>query len=314
MGDIVRVKNLVKRYKKAKRNAVDGITFSIKKGSFFALLGPNGAGKTTTVSVLSTTLAKTAGEVMIDGYNLDKHPSEIRKKLGVIFQKPSLDINLTAEENIRFHVFLYGLYAFRPVYALMPADYKNKVQSLSKLLNLKNAIFQPIRTFSGGMKRKLEIIRSLMHEPEIIILDEPTSGLDPLSRRNLWEYIDGIRKRSDITVLLTTHYLDEAENAQTVCIIDQGKIISIGSPQMIKRNLIREYLILDTENRRELEGQLKRLNLPTDGNFPVKVYLDKQTAQEVIRKIDVPLTMLKVHAPTLEEAYLEIIKKYESRD
>ncbi|HEX6977361.1 MAG TPA: ATP-binding cassette domain-containing protein [Patescibacteria group bacterium] len=236
MKNAIEVKNLVKKYKKAKINAVDNISFNVKEGEFFAFLGPNGAGKTTTISILTTTLSKTTGKVTIAGFNLDKEGKMVRQNIGVIFQNPSLDVNLTAEENIRFHTILYGIYPFAPSFSLMPSSYQEKVKSLSKLIGIEKEIFSPIKTFSGGMKRKLEIIRSLMHNPKILFLDEPTSGLDPLSRKNLWSYINSVRKTNGTTIFLTTHYLEEAENADHVIIINHGKIAVEGSPHAIKKH------------------------------------------------------------------------------
>ncbi len=236
INDVIVVNNLVKKYKKAKENAVDNVSFRVRKGEFFAFLGPNGAGKTTTISILTTILAKTSGEVKIAGYDIEKQQKEVRKNIGVIFQKPSLDENLTAEENIRLHAILYGLYPFAPTYSQMPATYKRKVAQLTELLDIGKEIFNPIKTYSGGMKRKLEIIRSLMHSPKVLFLDEPTSGLDPVSRKNLWEYLSGVRKSRKTTIFLTTHYLEEAEDADEVCIINHGKIVAIGAPGKIKNN------------------------------------------------------------------------------
>jgi ABC-2 type transport system ATP-binding protein len=233
MSNIIKVKDLVKRYRKADKNAVDGVSFEVEEGSFFALLGPNGAGKTTTISILTTTLSRTSGEVKIAGYDVDKQSSLVRQNVGIIFQNPSLDLNLTAEENIRLHVILYGLYSFRPEYNLMPQTYKDRVMELAEILGFKNEIFKPIKTFSGGMKRKLEIMRSLMHRPKVLFLDEPTSGLDPLSRKNLWEYLTQVRIAENTTIFLTTHYLEEAEEADNVCIINQGKIVVEGTPSQI---------------------------------------------------------------------------------
>jgi ABC-2 type transport system ATP-binding protein len=199
-------------------------------------LGPNGAGKTTTISVLTTTLAKTSGKIIIAGYDLDKHPSEVRQNIGVIFQNPSLDVNLTAEENIRFHSVLYGLYPFSPTFSLMPKAYQDRVKELAKIIGIEKELFSQIKTFSGGMKRKLEIIRSLMHNPQVLFLDEPTSGLDPLSRKNLWEYLTKVRKTKNTTIFLTTHYLEEAEDADRVMIINHGKIVASGSPKDLKKS------------------------------------------------------------------------------
>ncbi len=236
MQNAIEVKNLVKKYKKSKINAVDNISFTVKQGEFFAFLGPNGAGKTTTISVLTTTLSKTSGKVYIAGFDLDKESKKVRENIGVIFQNPSLDVNLTAEENIRFHSILYGIYPFAPSFSLMPAEYQKKVRELARLIGIEKEVFNPIKTFSGGMKRKLEIIRSLMHDPKVLFLDEPTSGLDPLSRKNLWSYINNVRKNNGTTIFLTTHYLEEAEVADHVIIINHGKVAVEGSPRSIKKH------------------------------------------------------------------------------
>lgn len=313
---IIQVKNLVKRYKKAQTNAVDGISFTVNKGAFFALLGPNGAGKTTTVSILTTTLEKTSGEVKIAGYDLDKDQSNVRRSIGVIFQNPSLDQNLTAEENIRFHAVLYGIYTFKPFFSMMPDDYKKRVKDLAAVLGIEKDLFKPIKTFSGGMKRKLEIVRSLIHHPKVLFLDEPTSGLDPLSRRNLWEYLQDIRKKENTTIFLTTHYLDEAEGADTVCVINHGKIVSLGTPSKIKQNLVDEYLLINAKDRKRLTDELKKLkirfHLDQSQNF--KINLAKHNPQKLISAIGTPLTYLKTHIPTLEEAYFEIIDHKEEEN
>lgn len=307
MSDMVVVKDLVKRYNKAKVNAVDGVSFTVKSGEFFALLGPNGAGKTTTISILTTTLSKTSGEVTIAGYDLEKQASQVRQNVGIIFQNPSLDLNLTAEENIRFHTFLYGLNPFVPFYELMPTAYKQKVNELAEILGIQKEIFKPIKTFSGGMKRKLEIIRSLIHQPKVLFLDEPSSGLDPLSRKNLWEYLEDVRKNQHITIFLTTHYLEEAEGAEKVCIINSGKVLSYGTPAQIKQHLIRDYMEIDAKNRDALLKELTKLKLEHTEDQYVTVQLKNKTVQQVISSIKTPLSIVKTHTPTLEEAYLEII-------
>lgn len=304
---IITVQNLVKRYKKAKENAVDDISFAVKRGEFFSLLGPNGAGKTTTISILTTTLSKTSGEVRVAEYDIDKEASKVRRSVGIIFQNPSLDLNLTAEENIRMHAVLYGIYPFSPRFKGMPESYKTRIYSLAGILNLSNDIFKPIRTFSGGMKRKLEIMRSLMHKPQVLFLDEPTVGLDPESRQGLWEYLQEVRKSDGTTIFLTTHYLDEVESADRVCIINHGKVVALDAPGALKREMVAEYLLLDAEDRLKLRVELEQQGLRVEDLPPFKVRLEGRTAQEVIRKIETPLSVLKIHAPTLEEAYLSII-------
>src|SRR5947199_9826954 len=164
----VEVDDLVKRYRKAKVNAVDGISLRVQAGELFALLGPNGAGKTTTISILTTTLAPSSGVALIGGHDLATDPSGVRRTVGIIFQKPSLDLNLTAEENVRLHAILYGLFPYRPFFTLMPIAYRERVRELSAVLGIEGEMFKPVKTFSGGMKRKLEIVRSLMHRPQVL--------------------------------------------------------------------------------------------------------------------------------------------------
>ncbi|MDO8689973.1 MAG: ABC transporter ATP-binding protein [Dehalococcoidia bacterium] len=309
MQPVIKVEDLVKRYKNADRNAVDGISFSVEPGEFFAFLGPNGAGKTTTISILTTTLSKTSGRVEIAGFNLDDDANKVRGLVGIIFQKPSLDENLTAEENVRLHAILYGLYSFRPTFTMMAAGYRKRVFDLAEVLGIEKDMFKPVRTLSGGMKRKMEIIRSLMHKPRVLFLDEPTEGLDPASRRSLWEYLQKIRKEQETTFFLTTHYLEEAEQSDRVCIIKGGTVISLGTPLEIKKSITEEYLLVDAEDRSALREELETLGLPFGGEPPFKVDISRKSAQEVIQSIRTPLTVLNIHSPSLEDAYLEIVRE-----
>jgi ABC-2 type transport system ATP-binding protein len=235
MGAAVEVSNLVKQYKRAEKRAVDDISFKVGEGEFFAFLGPNGAGKTTTISILTTTLSKTSGEVKIAGLDAATQAKEVRKNVGIIFQQPSLDENLTAEENIRLHACLYGMYPYRPLYSLMPKEYKRQVLELAEIVGMRDELFRSVKKLSGGMKRKFEIIRSLIHTPRILFLDEPTQGLDAVARRDLWNYINNVRKDKGTTVFLTTHYLDEAENVDNVCIINKGKIAISATPCELRK-------------------------------------------------------------------------------
>ena len=307
MSTVIEVKDLVKRYKKADKNAVDGVSFDVRAGEFFALLGPNGAGKTTTISILTTTLRPTAGSVMIGGRDATVDPAGVRRKVGIIFQKPSLDLNLTGEENVRFHAMLYGLYPYRPLFRMMPSAYRDQVGDLAGVLGLTKELFKPVKTLSGGMKRKLEIIRGLMHRPSVLFLDEPTAGLDAASRRHLWDYLRDVRRQNDTTIFLTTHYLDEAEEADRICILDQGKVVSLGTPTEIKSELVQESLLLDAADRGALRAELEGLGLTVTGNGPYTVGLPGRSVQQVIRSIQTPLTTLKTQSPSLEDAYLGIV-------
>ena len=235
MSKVIEVNGLVKQYKGTKEPSVKGIDFSVETGEFFAFLGPNGAGKTTTISILTTTLSMTAGAVTIAGYDVERQARQVREKIGIIFQNPSLDPQLTAEQNIRFHACLYGMYGYRPTFKLMPRSYRMKVMELAEVVGIEDALFKPIKKLSGGMQRKLEIIRSLIHTPEVLFLDEPTQGLDAVSRRSLWEYINDVRHQYGTTIFLTTHYIDEAEHVDTVCLINRGEIAACCSPEAMKR-------------------------------------------------------------------------------
>src|SRR6266542_2922555 len=278
MPPIIRVEHLSKRYRKSAVPAVDDISFDVQPGELFAFLGPNGAGKTTTISILTTTLAKTSGRVTIAGHDLDREATAVRRNIGIIFQNSAVDLHLSAEENIRLHVALYGIYGYRPAYRMMPSQYRQRIEELAHVVGLDDSMFKPLRTYSGGMKRKLEIVRGLMHRPQILFLDEPTSGLDVASRHSLWDYLRDMRRRSETTVFLTTHYLEEAEEADRICIIDKGRVVSLGTPDEIKADLIEEYLVLDAADRNALRRELEALHLTVLESGPFHVMLNGHTA------------------------------------
>lgn len=312
MTPIIAVDELVKQYDRAKEPAVKSVSFDVNEGDFFAFLGPNGAGKTTTISILTTTLSKTSGRVTISGFDVEKEARRVREEVGIIFQQPSLDSQLSAEENIRFHACLYGMYRYRPSFKLMPATYKDRVMELAEIVGIRDALWRPIKKLSGGMQRKLEIIRSLIHTPKILFLDEPTQGLDAVSRRSLWEYIDGVRKENGTTVFLTTHYIDEAEHVDKVCIINHGKIAIAGSPGEMKTSLLRQELVLDAADRGRLIRELGAMGLDyrVDNHIMVPY---QGTAQEIIAGLKTELTVLQIQAPSLEDAYVEYLKRTEAQ-
>jgi ABC-2 type transport system ATP-binding protein len=311
VNPIIRVEHLTKRYKRSAVAAVDDVSFEVAPGELFAFLGPNGAGKTTTISILTTTLAKTGGTVTIAGLDLDREATAVRRSIGIIFQNPSLDLHLSGEENIRLHVALYGIYGYRPFYRTMPAEYRTKIERLAAVIGLEDALFRPLKTYSGGMKRKLEIIRSLMHGPRILFLDEPTSGLDPVSRNGLWTYLRDVRTKDSTTVFLTTHYLEEAEEADRVCVIDHGKIAMIGTPDDMKRRLLDRAILLDAADRPSLLTELRDLGFEPsiEDTGLVRVTYEGVTAQPIISRIRTPLSVLRVHDPSLEEAYVELLRR-----
>ena len=307
---IITVDKLVKHYKKAEQNAVDEISFEVPSGTLFALLGPNGAGKTTTISILTTTLSSTSGTIQIAGYDLATQAHLVRRQIGIIFQRPSLDLNLTAEENIRLHATLYGLYPYRPAFRWMPRAYRTQVQEMAELLEIEKDLFKPVKTFSGGMKRKLEIVRSLLHRPAILFLDEPTTGLDPASRRSLWDHLRQVRTESGTTVFLTTHYLEEAEGADQVCIMNNGRIVSSGTPQQIKADLAPSTLTINAEDHDQLRTELQQLGQSfkeEESGFSLDI--ENEQVHQLLRRIQTPLNQVQTHALSLEDAYLHIIKQ-----
>jgi ABC-2 type transport system ATP-binding protein len=313
MEPMISVQHLSKRYKKSPVAAVDDISFEVGGGELFAFLGPNGAGKTTTISILTTTLAKSAGVVTIAGHDLDREATAVRRDIGIIFQNPSIDLHLSGEENIRLHVALYGTFGYRPVYRLMPVEYRERVERLAAVVGLGDELFKPLKTFSGGMKRKLEIVRSLMHRPGVLFLDEPTSGLDPVSRRDLWEYLREVRAVDGTTIFLTTHYLEEAEEADRVCVIDHGRIAIIGTPDDLKRQLLERSILVDAVDRTALSAELRGLGLApvAEPDGRLRVAYAEGTAQGIIAALRTPLSVLRVNEPSLEEAYVALLRQPE---
>lgn len=241
MNSIISVKNLIKKFNGF--TAVDKISFNVEEGEIFGFLGPNGAGKTTTINMLITLLTPTSGNVKINNYNLVKDKDKVRECLGIIFQDPTLDLELTAYENLYFHGILYN------IEEKMLKKRIKEVLTIVDLYERKNLL---VKTFSGGMKRRLEIARGLIHHPKILFLDEPTLGLDPQTRKNIWNYIVKMQKKEKITIFLTTHYLAETELCDNIAIIDHGKIQEIGTPEKLKKkygkNTVEEIFLSITGN------------------------------------------------------------------
>ncbi len=221
---MIKVENLVKRF--GELTAVDDVSFEVRRGEVFAFLGPNGAGKTTTIKMLTTLLRPTSGRVELDGLDPVAKRDEVRKRFGVVFQDPSLDQDLTAWENMEIHGVLYGV----------PRKVRReRAEALLKLFELWERRDSLVKTFSGGMRRRLEIARGLLHTPKVLFLDEPTLGLDPQSRNQMWTHVKKLNESDEVTVFLTTHYMDEAERvADRIAVIDHGRIVATGSPAELK--------------------------------------------------------------------------------
>ncbi len=251
-GNIIEVKNLVKKFRDF--IAVDNISFNVKEGEIFAFLGPNGAGKTTTIKILTTLLDATSGDVKVNGFSPASQQNKVRHSFGIVFQDPSVDDELTAYENMEFHAVLYNI---------KPKVSKGRIEELLKLVELWDRKDELVKNFSGGMRRRLEIARGLIHHPKILFLDEPSLGLDPQTRNFLWTYIKEMNKKEKMTVFLTTHYMEEAEKvADNIAVIDHGKIIEIGSSDKLKKDtktdsLEEAFLKLTGHQLREETGSPK---------------------------------------------------------
>ncbi len=232
MSPIITVKNLVKQF--GDFVAVKNISFDVTKGEIFAFLGPNGAGKSTTIKMLTTLLHPTSGEITLDGHNPARDPAAVRRSFGIVFQDPSLDDELTAQENMEFHGVLYGV---------SKQLRRDRIPELLKFVDLWDRKDNLVKEFSGGMKRRLEIARGLLHHPKVIFLDEPTLGLDPQTRNHMWEYLKKLNAEEGITVFFTTHYMEEADRiAQRIAIIDHGTIVASGSSAQLKEQTKKQSL------------------------------------------------------------------------
>ena len=227
MGNVIETKRLTKVFGPLK--AVDNLDINVEAGEIFGLLGPNGAGKTTTISMLCTILKPSSGSAKVNGFDLVKEPNQVRKSIGIVFQDPSIDDRMTGRENLYMHANLYGV---------PPGEQKDRIDRVLKLVELEERADDLMRTYSGGMRRRLELGRGLIHYPKVLFLDEPTVGLDPQTRDHIWTYIQELKEAHDITIVLTTHYMDEADKlCDRIGIMDYGKIIVLDTPPRLKDTL-----------------------------------------------------------------------------
>lgn len=233
MNNIIEIKNLNKSFKDVK--AVQDLSFRVKEGELFAFLGLNGAGKSTTISIICGQLKKDSGSVTVNGFDLDKNIEGIKSELGVVFQNSVLDKPLSVKSNLENRAALYGITG---------ADFKKKLSELSRMLDLQELLNRPVGKLSGGQRRRVDIARALLHNPKILILDEPTTGLDPQTRHTLWEVVSNLRKNTGMTVFLTTHYMEEAADADYIVILDSGKISAEGTPLDLKNSYSGDYITL----------------------------------------------------------------------
>jgi len=281
--------------------AVKEVDLCVNEGEIFGLLGPNGAGKTTLLSMLSTTMHKSSGNATVNGFEVSQRPDEVRKSIGMVFQENSLDIDLTARENLWFHARMFHV---------PEKDTGRKINEALELAGLSEFADREVKKYSGGMKRRLEIVRALMHEPKVLFLDEPTLGLDPQTRRKVWEKIRELNSRG-MTIILTTHYMDEADElCGRIAIMDRGKIIALGTGAELKSNLKGDVITIETQNQRPFLQKSPKF-VKSVKEHDGKVFLTLENAErkiakvvEFARKNKVKIESITVQKPSLEDVFL----------
>jgi ABC-2 type transport system ATP-binding protein len=297
--DVIEASNIVKRF--GELEAVKGVSFSVKEGEIFGFLGPNGAGKTTTINILCTLLKPTAGQAKVNGHDVIKERSQVRRSIGLVFQEPALDDYLTAEQNLRFHGYAYGV----PKNVLEP-----RLKELLEMMELWDRRKGKISTYSGGMKRRLEIARGLLHHPRVLFLDEPTLGLDPQTRRRIWDYIHDLRKRENLAIFMTTHYMDEAENCDRIAIIDYGRTVALDTLEKLKDGVGGDVISIKTEDNEEavrlLEGQYKFKPVIENGIVSFTVSHGEEFLPGFVSGFPLRLISIGLRRPTLEDVFLKL--------
>lgn len=281
--------------------AVKGISFSVAKGEVFGFLGPNGAGKTTTIGMLCTLLTPSAGQATVAGFDIGSERTEIRRSIGLVFQDPTLDEYLTAIQNLRFHAYAYG----------MPKRIRDeRIFELLTLMELWDRRNSSVREFSGGMKRRLEIARGLLHHPRILFLDEPTLGLDPQTRHRIWEYVLDLRRRESLTIFLTTHYMDEAENCDRIAIIDEGEIVALDRPEVLKDSLGGDVVTLRVEDGEaavaELFARYELSAVAEDESVRFKLPRAEEFLPGLLRSFAGRIESVTVRRPNLDDVFLSL--------
>jgi ABC-2 type transport system ATP-binding protein len=298
-GQIIEVNALRREF--GKLTAVDDVSFDVGRGEVFGFLGPNGAGKTTTINMLCTLLKPSGGSAKVNGFDVERQRSEVRRSIGLVFQQTTLDDYLSAEQNLRFHAYAYAV----------PAEVREpRIRELLTMVELWDRRSGSVRTFSGGMKRRLEIARGLLHHPKVLFLDEPTIGLDPQTRRHIWDYLLRLREAEDLTIFLTTQYLDEAEYANRIAIIDRGKIVALDSPNGLKRSIGGDLITFSTPNPEAGVAAVKdRYGIEPillDGTVRFHVAAGDTFLPEFVRSFPEPIETISLSRPSLDDVFLTL--------
>ena len=296
---IIKVENLVKRFDNLM--AVDHINFQVARGEIFGFLGPNGAGKTTTINILCTLSKPTSGRAIVNGFDVVRQQSQVRQSIGLVFQDPSLDERLSGLQNLRFHALVYSV----------PASIREqRIEQVLRMMELWDKRNSTVRTYSGGMKRRLELARGLLHYPKVLFLDEPTLGLDPQTRNRLWEYILELRKHEGTTIFLTTHYMDEADNAERIAVMDYGKIVAMDTPQKLKRTVSKDIISVKTDNDDRAAEEIRRryqIETKRDNNeLTFEVASGEKFLPTFIKEFTTKILSVSLRHPSLDDVFLKL--------
>jgi len=296
---VIQASGLVKKY--GDLEAVRGIDLEVHSGEIFGFLGPNGAGKSTTISMLCTLLTPTAGSASVAGINVMQDPAAVRQRIGLVFQDPSLDDQLTGRENLEFHAFIYSVPA---------AERRQRIDEMLELLQLSDRAASQVRTYSGGMKRRLEIARGMLHQPQILFLDEPTLGLDPQTRKSIWTHLNELRSKKGVTIFMTTHYMDEAEYCDRIAIIDRGRIVALGTPDELKAKVGGDVVTITSSQpdkaAREIEAILGVTPTRDNGELRMEVSDGKKFVPRLVRELTVPVDTVTMRRPSLDDVFLKL--------
>ncbi len=295
--DAVRVRGLVKRY--GEIEAVRGIDLDVVTGETFGFLGPNGAGKSTTIKMLCTLVDPTGGTAQVAGHDVATERDAVRRSIGLVFQEPTLDVYLTGERNLRFHAELYGV---------PKAELDARLEAVLQLVGLWDRRGDRVETYSGGMRRRLEIARGLLHSPRVLFLDEPTIGLDPQSRASIWRYLDQLRQQEDITIFVTTHYMDEAENCDRIAIINDGQIVALDTPDALKAAVGADRVTISTPDNEAAVAALQgRFGIDASVHQGAVVFAvadGERFVPRLFAELGLPIQSVTLARPTLDDVFM----------
>src|SRR6266446_3476261 len=296
---VIQASGLVKRYGQVE--AVRGIDLEVRHGEIFGFLGPNGAGKSTTISILCTLLTPSAGTAKVAGIDVVQDPARVRQRIGLVFQDPSLDDVLTGRENLEFHAWLYGV---------PTSERRKRIDEMMALLQLTDRARSQVRTYSGGMKRRLEIARGMLHQPQILFLDEPTLGLDPQTRKSIWTHLNELRSTKGVTIFMTTHYMDESEYCDRIAIIDKTKIVALGTPDELKAMVGGDVVTITSSKSDDAAAEIEKLlgitAIRDNGSLRMEVPDAKVFVPRLVRELTAPVDTVTLRRPSLDDVFLKL--------